>query len=199
MLVNNYKPYIYTITLSFSILANFYIGYMICLFCIIYFIFLILTTNYTTINNKLNYIKQRCLSFSLYSFIAGGICSFILLPTIYIIASSDSGSIGFYKSIGTYYSSIESFFRQMMSANPTYWHHPYIYSTVLSFLFVPIFFFSTSIPLNKKNWKRFIVYNNDYFISNKYSGLYLERFSQSKLFCRKAIFRIYFYCYNNDS
>ena len=68
---NNYL--IYVISLSLAIISNFYIGYMICIFSVIYFIYKWIMNN----------TKKECLfKFILYSLLAGLISSFILIPAI---------------------------------------------------------------------------------------------------------------------
>lgn len=67
------KYYYYTITLTLSILFNFYMGYMICIFSLLYFI-------YKWIINKCP--KDRLFKYIIYSLISGLICSFTLIPVI---------------------------------------------------------------------------------------------------------------------
>lgn len=63
----------YLISLSLSILFNFYIGYMICIFSVIYFI-------YKLVINGFN--KDRIIKYILYSLLSGLLTSFALLPVI---------------------------------------------------------------------------------------------------------------------
>lgn len=63
----------YLITLSLSILFNFYIGYMICIFSVIYFI-------YKLVINGFN--KKIIIKYIIYSLLSGLLTSFALLPVI---------------------------------------------------------------------------------------------------------------------
>lgn len=69
---NNYL--FYTIALTIAIISNFYIGYMICIFSVIYFIYKLILNK----NKKKNYL----IKFILYSLIAGGISAMVLIPVI---------------------------------------------------------------------------------------------------------------------
>lgn len=66
------KKYLtYFVFLTLSILSNFYIGYMICLFSLIYFIY-----KYINYHKDLNLIRN----FIIYSFLSGLICTFAIYP-----------------------------------------------------------------------------------------------------------------------
>ena len=67
------KYYYYVISLALSIISNFYIGYMICIFSLIYFI-------YKWIMYKCK--KEYLFKFIIYSLLTGLVCSFTLIPVI---------------------------------------------------------------------------------------------------------------------
>ncbi len=67
------KYHTYLITLTLAILFNFYIGYMICIFSVIYFI-------YKTIINGYN--KEKLIKYTISSLLSGLLTSFALLPVI---------------------------------------------------------------------------------------------------------------------
>lgn len=68
---NKYLTYL--ISLSLAIISNFYIGYMICIFSVIYFI-------YKLINDKCN--KKIIITYLLSSLASGLISSFVLIPAV---------------------------------------------------------------------------------------------------------------------
>lgn len=153
-LVNGEKPFLYSIYLFIAIISNYYIGYMICIFCVLYFAYLIFINHHKGMFK----VSSLCvLRFAEYSLIAGALCAFVLIPTIFSLTSTDAAGLNFYDSIDTYYPMVITFFRQMMSANPTYWHHPYLYCTDLVFLLVPVYFFNRTISLKERIGK-FILY-----------------------------------------
>ena len=77
-IINKRKFGLYTLSLALAIISNFYIAYMLCIFCVIYFIYqLILKYNF-----KLDkeWVLKRVKLFIFGSIIAGLLSCFILIP-----------------------------------------------------------------------------------------------------------------------
>ena len=70
------KPYIYIFSLSLTLYTNFYIGYMVCIFSVIYFLYICFRSK-TTWKRRVDLF----LHFSLSSILAGGLVSIIIIPT----------------------------------------------------------------------------------------------------------------------
>lgn len=78
--VDEGRGLIYGITLGVAIFSNYYIGYMLCLFAVIYFfLYLVIYRKKTGVS----YLVRRCLNFGWYSLLAGGMTMFLLLPTLW--------------------------------------------------------------------------------------------------------------------
>lgn len=73
-LINEKKNILYIIMLTISILSNFYIGYMECIFCLIYFIY-----NYINLEKK---DKKIIKDFVISSLLSGFMCMITLIPEI---------------------------------------------------------------------------------------------------------------------
>ena len=84
-LLQKRNPLYYVLTLSLTILSNYYTGYMICLFLGLYFPYAYLMLN-DSFSWK-NFIKQFG-RFIFYSLLAVGLIMFILLPTFYSLLGS---------------------------------------------------------------------------------------------------------------
>lgn len=144
------RPYLFSIYLGLSILSNYYIGYMICLFCVIYFIYLFFSA---PSDNRLHSIIR----FIIYSLIAGMLNAVILLQAVLSVNSSSSGNLHFYDSIFTYYPAPVTLLRFCMDAMPTFWHHPYLYSSIAAFVLVPVYIADKNIPLKERIGKCCII------------------------------------------
>ena len=83
-LVKKNKPMLYYVTLSISILANFYISLMICMFLVLYFVILFF-------EQKKGKIKAA-LNFAWFSLLAGGTGAILLIPEAIMLGYSGSGS-----------------------------------------------------------------------------------------------------------
>lgn len=73
-LINERKKVLYIIMLTISILSNFYIGYMECIFCLLYFIY-----NYINLKKKDTKIIK---DFIISSLLSGFMCMITLIPEI---------------------------------------------------------------------------------------------------------------------
>jgi len=100
-LVKNNKCILYCVALGISIFSNYYISIMICIYCVIYFIYLV----YTDERKKTSYfVAKRSLNFIIYSVIAGGFGACLILPEIYTLGLSSSGDFNFPASLSNYFS-----------------------------------------------------------------------------------------------
>lgn len=79
-IIEKKKIYLYTIFLSLAIISNFYIAYMLCIFCVIYFIFEIFIR--FKLKRDIKQIKIITLKFIIGSILAGGISCILLLPAL---------------------------------------------------------------------------------------------------------------------
>lgn len=79
-MIERKKILLYTITLSLAIISNFYISYMVCIFCVLYFIYEIIIR--FNIKRDFKEIKGILIKFIIGSLLSGGIACFLLLPAI---------------------------------------------------------------------------------------------------------------------
>lgn len=88
-LLANQKPYLYIFSLSYALITNYYIGYMICLFSSLYYIYACFKTK----SNIKTYLNQAW-RFAYSSLLSAGLSAFVLIPTIFSLMQSKT-STGF--------------------------------------------------------------------------------------------------------
>ena len=87
-LVDNSKGYIFALSLSLCIICNYFMGYIVCLFSLIYFLAYLFILKEKE-HNSVYYVKSL-MRFGIYALVAGGISAFIILPTIYNLSLSSN-------------------------------------------------------------------------------------------------------------
>lgn len=88
-LIDENKKLLYIISLALMIISNYFIGYMLCIFSVLYFtIYLILKTKKTEWKKALKII----ITFLISSLIAGGLTAFLSLPLFSAITSTSATS-----------------------------------------------------------------------------------------------------------
>ncbi|MFQ9514894.1 MAG: YfhO family protein [Eubacterium sp.] len=147
-LVKEKKCKMYCIALALGIFSNYYIGIMLCIYSVIYFIYLLSTAD---IDCSLGKAKARLLIFKdyvLYSLLGGGLAACVILPEYYNLLITKSADSSFPDAIEEYFSILYMIFRSLICipvADLKYPHDPNIYCTVAVFILIPLFWMCKSI------------------------------------------------------
>lgn len=144
---NGKKPYLYIIILALTILCNYYIAAITCIFLIIYFVF------YSVLRDlKIKDIGIKFLHIGIYSIIGILIASVLLVPVFYAFKTTASYDHYFPKDLKEYFTLIEAIGRHLpftkVENGINYW--PNIYSGVITFPLVLLYFTSRKIKLKEK-------------------------------------------------
>ena len=166
-LIKEDKCILYCITLALSILSNYYISIMICMFLVVYFLVQLILLprkmkkTFTFDNGDIvetiiqtNYIK-KLINFSIYSLLAGGLAAIVLLPEVYALQMTASSNFSFPKTITSYFSMFDMIARHLVNVDVHIGldHWPNIYCGVDILFLIPLY------VLNKKvNYKEKIIY-----------------------------------------
>lgn len=147
-LVRGESAMLYVIALGLSILSNYYISIMTCIFMVIYFICL----NVLEGMGNARVVGLRVLRFGLYSLIAGGLAAVTLLPEIYALQMTASSDFNFPQTATQYFTIIDMFARHMpfVETEQGLDHWPNIYAGALVFLLLPLYFMNRKIELREK-------------------------------------------------
>ena len=157
-LVREGEPLLYCITLAMSIFTNYYISIMICIFLVLYFIFLYCTEKHPMPREDIGR-KKRAVAhlkpigqFAMYSLLAGGMAAVLLIPEVCAILETDFGDIDFPKKVESYFSVLDMLARHCVAVQVEKGldHWPNIYCGAGVFLFVPLYAVCERIPARKR-------------------------------------------------
>ena len=139
---------LYTLSLAVSILSNYYISIMICMFLVLYFLCLMIREGADSIADML----KRCGRFAIYSILAGGIAAVLLLPEICALRATASGAVSFPKTVTQYFTILDMFARHIggVQTEQGLDHWPNLYCGTMVFLLLPLYFMHPGIRRKEK-------------------------------------------------
>ncbi len=145
MLVWESRPFLYVVSLGFSILTNYYISILICIFLVLYYVVLALPLS----------PGQKCRSmrqFLLYSLLGGGLAGGILVPGILAICSTRFGQIDFPDKIRMYFQIRDLAARHCMNVATEIRndHWPNVYCGAAVFVLFPLYLCCRQIRWREK-------------------------------------------------
>lgn len=151
-IIHRKKPYIYIIFLSLSIISNFYMSYMLCIFCVVYFVYEMVLT-YKKDNKK--EIKNIIINFIKYSLLSVLISSVILVPTIMDMKNIFRYGINkpiLYFDLEAIPMMFSRLFVGSMNVDTMFSHNEAnIYISVLSIVMIVFYFFNKKVDKKEKN------------------------------------------------
>ena len=147
-LVREQKGMLYCVTLGLSILSNYYISIMICIFMVIYAAVLVIL--YPPKKGK--EFAATAGRFTLYSLLAGGLAAVVLLPEIYALQATASGNFDFPKTVSSYFSIFDMIARHMGNVQTEIGldHWPNIYCGVAVLMLLLLYLGNKNIKIKEK-------------------------------------------------
>ncbi len=162
-LVKEGKCYLYCIALSLSILSNYYLSIMLCIFLVLYFGVLLIAKKPSSedtsaplaffgMNRIKNFYIKALIRFSIYSLLAGGMAAILLLPELAALKFTEFSDINFPNKIKTYFSMIDMIARHCFNVTVETGldHWPNIYCGVAVFFLLPLYVMQKKIPIREK-------------------------------------------------
>lgn len=167
-IINHGKSATYIVGLSLTMLSNYYMSYMLCIFSVIYFIY------YFSVNNNLSSVVNKRFKaegivrtlannkflragtiFALASFAAAGLMACVLLPVYNVLKSSSATSGSFPDDFKTYFNFYDFFANHLAGLTTTIRSSgddvlPNIYCGVLTIILAPMYFFTKTISKKEK-------------------------------------------------
>lgn len=164
------RPALYIISLVLLLFSNYYMGYMACIFAVIYFIAYYFMNNSSSAKIDSSYIPQKKISlkailnnnlidrglrFAGASLLSGLLCAFFLLPVFFILNGSSATSGEFPKTAKFYFSAFEFIKSHFAFLETTIRSSgedvlPNVYCGVITLILVPLFVVNKNIKMKEK-------------------------------------------------
>ena len=175
-IIHRRKPALYIAALALTLLSNYYMGYMTCVFSVIYYLIHYFTYyNVTTLDEATPYsldmegnrvirlkdrftgsifLKSGC-TFALASLAAAGLAACSLIPTYLMLRNCSATSGTFPTQYSSYFSIFDFLANHLASVNPTIRSSgddvlPNVYCGIATIMLVPLYLFSKSISIREK-------------------------------------------------
>ena len=168
-IINKGKCSTYIIFLSLAIFTNYYIGFMLCIFSCLYFLYYYFcsidnidskTANLNKSPVKYNnfeksFFLQSSIRFAISSISVGIILLFMILPVAYILSSSSATSRTHPTEIKFYFNIFDFLANHLASLEPTIRSSgntvfPNVYCGMLTVILIPIYMYSNKIRSTEK-------------------------------------------------
>ncbi len=153
-LITERKFKLYVISLSAILISNYYIGYMVCIFAVLYFLYYYFSKSPQEINprgERFHFLRTGS-RFAVFSLLSAAISAFMLIPAYY---SLGFGKTEFSSPSWDFMANFDVFdflVKLLPGSYDTvdYPGLPFVYCGLLTLILVPVYFTSKSISLREK-------------------------------------------------
>ncbi|MDE6677679.1 MAG: YfhO family protein [Ruminococcus sp.] len=156
-LINEKKMISYTVILAVALISNFYIGYAVCIFCVIYFVGQTAVKLGFYIANKRPHCRNKkmvigcILRFGVSSLIAGAMSAFVIIPVAMAISQTIASENPFPEKF-EWYGSLISVLQNITPERPLFQEYTGVnaFTGTVIFISVPLYFVNRSFPLKER-------------------------------------------------
>lgn len=175
-IVNKRRPGVYIVSLALTLISNYYMGYMTCIFSVLFFItYYIMKCDITALadntvyyydaqgNKKYSFIEKvkgsllvrSGVTFALGSLAAGALVAVALIPTVVILKSCSATSGSWPSGYRIYFSVFDFLANHLASVDPTIRSSgedvlPNVFCGMGTLILVPLYVFSKRISVKEK-------------------------------------------------
>ncbi len=151
LLNNTRKWWLYTLTLALSILSNYYIGYMVCLFSALFFVYLLISR--TEQLKKVKEYGKQIVTFITASLLGVLLTAFDLIPTVFSLQGQKSvpsgATLSFYRNFHMI-NAFSKLYTNMYDGNTSNDNLPFIYVGFVTVVFLLFYFLNQNIKIREK-------------------------------------------------
>lgn len=153
-LIKNHRYKWFVISLALTVMSNYYIGYMVCIYVMLYFFYYCFAHSYETLNphNEPRHLFRSLLRIAAFSALAIAISAFIVLGAYYSLGFGKSDFSSPNWEFKTNFDLIDFFTKFLPGSYDTVRPEglPYVYCGILTLLLVPAYFLTTKIKAREK-------------------------------------------------
>lgn len=144
LLVSTGKYKLYTITLGLSILSNYYLCIMLCIYLVLYFLCVLLPAAENKVKSMWNFAK--------YSVIGGGMAAVLLVPEVLALQLSKFSASSFPTKAKSYFALFDVLARHLcdVEVETALNHWPNIYCSVAVLFLIPLYIICKEISAREK-------------------------------------------------
>lgn len=155
-MVKEGKCLLYTVCFALSVISNYYIAIMLCIWSLLYFIYLMAAE--AKLSGAAD-VFRRTGRYLLYSFLGGCIGAVVFLPALLTLFSTASADSSFPTLLNAYFNLLEMFAHGMMNTEITMLegYIPNIYCGVAAFALVPLYWLNRRIPFRERAGKTILL------------------------------------------
>ncbi|MBE6679659.1 MAG: hypothetical protein E7598_03960 [Ruminococcaceae bacterium] len=150
-LISKRKYLLFTVSLGVAIFSSFYIGFMMCIFCFIYYFYAYFCICKNDENEKSHFVKSL-IRMGIFSAIAIGLAACIILPTYYSLEFGKNTFSNPTFELEARFDFLDLVSRMFVNAYDTVRPEglPIIYCGTLTMIMLPLFFMAKKVPLRQK-------------------------------------------------
>jgi len=161
-LVKKNRVWLYVFTLTYTIVTNYYMGYMICIFMVLYLVYLLINEKPEGMKFTKFAVTQKQVigRFSWYSILAGGMSAIVLIPTGFAMMTTGKGSFelkSFIPIVSFGPSVLTNLGVGANNFNDRLFHDPSVFSGTLFIIGLICYFLSKQISRQGKQAAGFIL------------------------------------------